>query len=534
MTQNETENVDANVNGSVNENVNTSNSGSVLDEKDKDFLYVKRMGIDTHQEPVVYMRKDCHVCRSEGFDAHSRVRITTSTGSIIATVSVVTNDSLSHQEIGLSESAWKRMNSQEGDKANLRHARPADSMSAVRAKMYGVNFTEESALEVVNDIVRGGYSDIELAAFVSACAGNCLNTEEITALTHAMVGAGERLHWKETVVLDKHCVGGLPGNRTTPIVVSIVVAAGLTMPKTSSRAITSPAGTADTMETLTNVHLTIDEMQHVVETVGGCIAWGGSVSLSPADDVLIRVERGLDIDSEGQLVASVISKKVAAGSTHVLIDIPVGPTAKVRSEEYAKKLSQQLIETGEALGLVVETVFTDGLQPVGNGIGPALEARDLLQVLNNAKEAPQDLRRRSLMLAGKLLEIGGKAESDRGYAEAEKILDSGAALTSFVAICEAQGGLKIPPVARYQHPIVSEQNGIVSYINNRLISKLAKLAGAPADQSAGVDFHVRLGTKVRAGELLFTIHAQSPGELNYALDFLKNHDIGIKIEEESL
>ncbi|MBV1919388.1 MAG: thymidine phosphorylase family protein [Pseudomonadales bacterium] len=507
---------------------------SAIDEIHKDFLYVKRMGIDTHQEPVVYMRKDCHVCRSEGFDAHSRVRITTSTGSIIATVSVVTNDSLSHQEIGLSESAWKRMNSQEGDKANLRHARPADSMSAVRAKMYGVSFTEESALEVVNDIVRGSYSDIELAAFVSACAGNRLNTEEITALTHAMVGAGERLHWKEAIVLDKHCVGGLPGNRTTPIVVSIVVAAGLTMPKTSSRAITSPAGTADTMETLTNVHLTIDEMQHVVETVGGCIAWGGSVSLSPADDVLIRVERGLDIDSEGQLVASVISKKVAAGSTHVLIDIPVGPTAKVRSEEYAKKLSQQLIETGGALGLVVETVFTDGLQPVGNGIGPALEARDILQVLKNDTQAPQDLRQRSLILAGKLLEIGGRAERNEGYVEAEALLNSSAAFNSFVDICEAQGGLKIPPVARYQHPIVSEGNGIVSYINNRLISKLAKLAGAPVDQAAGVDFHVRLGSKIRVGELLFTIHAESPGELNYALDFLKNHDVGIKIEGESL
>lgn len=500
----------------------------------KDFLYVKRMGIDTHQEPIVYMRQDCHVCRSEGFDAHSRVRITTNSGSTIATLNVVINGSLSHQEVGLSESAWRRMASQEGDKATIRHARPADSMSAVRAKMYGVKFTEESALEVVNDIVRGGYSDIELAAFVSSCAGSRLDTNEITALTHAMVGAGERLHWQDSVVLDKHCVGGLPGNRTTPIVVSIVVAAGLTMPKTSSRAITSPAGTADTMETLTNVHLSIDEMQQVVESEGGCIAWGGSVSLSPADDVLIRVERGLDIDSEGQLVASVISKKVAAGSTHVLIDIPVGPTAKVRSEEYAKKLSQQLIETGRALGLVVETMFSDGLQPVGNGIGPALEARDLLLVLKNDKKAPRDLRKRSLMVAGKMLEIGCKAEKGRGYTLAETLLESGKAWQTFRKICEAQGGLKQPPIAPHQYPIFAEQNGIITYINNRFIAKLAKLAGAPADKCAGIDFTVRLGDKVRVGDLLFTLHANTPGELNYALDFLKTHDTGIKIEEESL
>lgn len=148
-----------------------------------------------------------------------------------------------------------------------------------------------------------------------ACGDDALNDKEITALTDAMVKAGSRIDWGLDQVIDKHCVGGLPGNRTTPIVVSILTACGLTVPKTSSRAITSPAGTADTMETLTDVSLSLEQMRQVVRNEGGCLAWGGSVRLSPADDLLIQVERALDIDSEGQLIASVLSKKLAAGAT---------------------------------------------------------------------------------------------------------------------------------------------------------------------------------------------------------------------------
>src|SRR5207342_2314958 len=194
-------------------------------------------------------------------------------------------------------------------------------------------------------------SDIELAAFVTACAGDRMDLDESVALTRAMISVGERLDWGGGPVLDKHCVGGLPGNRTTPIVVAIIAAAGYRIPKTSSRAITSPAGTADAMEVMAPVALDLPGMRRVVEKEGGCIVWGGNVRLSPADDILIRVERPLDFDSDGQLVASILSKKVAAGSTHVLIDMPVGPTAKVRSLESAMSLQARLLTTASALGL---------------------------------------------------------------------------------------------------------------------------------------------------------------------------------------
>ena len=502
--------------------------------KKQNFLSLHRMHIDTHQEPVVYMRKDCHVCRSEGFDAHTRVTIKTESSEIIATVNVVTDESLSHQEAGLSESAWTRLSATKGEPAWFYHAKPAESMAHVRAKIYGNNFNDPICEEIISDITKGFYSDIQLAAFVTACGGNRLDQGEILSLTKAMVNAGSRLDWGCEKVMDKHCVGGLPGNRTTPIVVAIVAAAGLVMPKTSSRAITSPAGTADTMEVLAPVNLSIADMRRVVEKEGACIVWGGSVSLSPADDILIQVERAIDLDSEGQLVASILSKKIAAGSSHVLIDLPVGVTAKVRSQEYAQTLAAQLQQTGDSLGLHVLPIFSDGQQPVGKGIGPALEARDILAIFQNKANAPKDLRHRSIVLAGKILEMGEAAKLGKGMEMAKEILDSGKAWTKFQAICEAQGGLRSPRLAEFKHTVSATKSGMVTFINNRFVSKLAKLAGAPSAPTAGLDFHIHLGQSVLKGEPLFDIHAESQGELNYALEFLKTHLDAIRIEDEVL
>ena len=220
------------------------------------------------------------------------------------------------------------------------------------------------------------------------------------------------------------------GNRTTPIVVSIVAALGLKMPKTSSRAITSPAGTADTMETMAPVDLDTAAIRRVVEREGGCIVWGGSVRLSPADDILIRVERALDLDAEGQMIASVLSKKIAAGSTHLVLDLPLGPTAKVRTPEAAERLSRALSSVAEHFGLKTKCIVSDGTQPVGRGIGPALEAHDVLAVLQNAPQFPLDLRERAISLAGALLELAGLASGGNGAGLAASTLDDGRAASS--------------------------------------------------------------------------------------------------------
>ena len=490
-----------------------------------------RLGIDTHHEPNIYLRSDSHVCKSEGFEALSRVTVNTEHKQIIATLNMVTSDLVAEGHIGFSEAAWDMLDMRYEDAVWLSHPKPVLSISYVRAKVYNQRLNQEQMQAIINDIVEGRYAEVHLAAFITACGDDKLDNEEITFLTRAMINAGSRIDWKLPLVVDKHCVGGLPGNRTTPIVVPILAAAGLTIPKTSSRAITSPAGTADTMETLTEVSLTLEQMRRVVEQEGGCLAWGGSVRLSPADDLLIQVERALDIDSEGQLIASVLSKKAAAGATHVLIDIPVGPTAKVRSQDAAERLAASFVTVAKNLGLELKILFTDGSQPVGRGIGPALEAHDILAVLQNRPDAPDDLRQRSALLAGAMLELAGESKPGEGEKHALELIKNGAAWSKFKAIAQAQGGLKSPPVAPYRYELLAQRTGKVEAVDNRLLAKVAKLAGAPADPAAGVEIHVKLGDTISQDSALLTVHAENSGELNYAVEFLLEHPELIRVNE---
>ena len=492
---------------------------------------LRHLGIDTYQEPVIYMPRSCGVCRSEGWEAQARLEVAVGERRILATLNVTTDGLLRDGEAGLSEVAWRELDCEEGAVAELSHPAPLESLAALRAKIAGQRLDETAMRLIVTDIAAGRYPAIHLAAFVTACAGGRLDLDETTDLTRAMLDAGDQLSWPRGPVMDKHCIGGLPGNRTTMLVVPIVAAAGLTIPKTSSRAITSPAGTADAMETVAPVALDLREMRRVVEREGGCIVWGGAVRLSPADDLIIRVERPLGIDSEGQLVASVLSKKAAAGSTHVLIDIPIGPTAKVRTPEAAAELGARLTTVGNRLGLVVRARPSDGSQPVGCGVGPALEARDVLAVLRHDAGAPADLRRRALQLAGELLELSGRLSPGTGFAVAAELLASGLAWRKFLAICEAQGGFREPPSAAHTCDLHSPTDGRILAIDNRRLAQLAKLAGAPQAPAAGLDLHVHVTDAVRRGEPLLTLHAESAGELAYAREYAGDVRVLFTIEE---
>lgn len=495
-------------------------------------LRLKHLGINTYKEAVVYMREDCYVCRSEGFEAQARILIQHRNGAIIATVNTIESNLLRHNEASLSTFAWETLNAQEGDEIHVSHPKPLESLSYIRAKIFNCELSKNQFDAIIKDLVAGYLSDIHISAFLAGAGDGRLNRKEISYLTQSMIDAGSRLSWQSELVVDKHCVGGVPGNRTSIIVVPIVSAFGLTMPKTSSRAITSPAGTADTMEVIAPVNLNLNQMRKVVENENGCIVWGGSVALSPADDILIRIERALLLDSEGQLVASILSKKIAAGSSHILLDIPIGATAKVRSIETANLLKDYLETIGKELGVMVKAIFTDGSSPIGRGIGPALEAKDVLAVLQGDKNAPQDLRSRALMLAGQVLEFSPKVKPGTGQRIAEEILSSGQAWKKFQAICNAQGGIMEPPVAKYQHVVRATSAGKVAAIDNRLISRVAKLAGAPKSKAAGVELMISVGSTVSVREPLYIVHAESRGELDYAVNLLsQDYDI-IHIKEK--
>lgn len=486
-------------------------------------LKLKYLGINTYQEPIVYMHADCHICKSEGFYVQTRVIVSLNNKSILATLHTIESDLLAYNEASLSKYAWERLMAKAGDEVLVSHPKPLDSLSYIRAKIYGNELQFFETKHIIDDIVAGRLSDVNIAMYIAASVGNKVSRKELCDLTQAMVESGHKLSWPSSaIVVDKHCVGGLPGNRTTPIVVAIVSAFGLLIPKTSSRAITSPSGTADTMEVFTNVNLDVARMRKVVEKENGCIIWGGgNMALSPADDLLIRVERTANLDSEEQMIASILSKKIAAGSTNVVIDIPIGTTAKLRTVEKAKHLKVLLEEISKNFAINVKVILTDGSQPIGRGIGPVLEAIDILSVLNRDVGAPKDLRDKALMLAAEILEFSPQVATGQGLAIATEILDSGKAWAKFQAICVAQGGMRDLPKERFSYIIESKFSGTVVNIDNRLISQVAKLAGAPIVKYAGVELLVSLHSVVSKKQPLFKLYAETKGGLNYALDYVQ-------------
>lgn len=480
-------------------------------------MKIKRIAIDTHPDNTAFLLRGGDVYSAEQFQALRKIEVGDGRQSILATLAIVDDPALLGPDtIGLGEQAFRRLGLPEGTVVSFRQAPVPHSLEHVRRKIDGFTLEETEIAEVVKDIAAYRYSPMELSAFLVACAG-FMSTNETLSLTRAMAEAGKRLRWPAELVVDKHCIGGIPGNRTSMIIVPIIAAHGLTMPKTSSRAITSPSGTADTMEVLARVDLAEDKLVEIVAKEHAVLAWGGRINLSPADDVLITVERPLRIDTFDQMVASILSKKLAAGSTHLLIDIPIGPTAKVRSTVDAIRLRKLFEYVGHRLGLVLDIVFTDGSQPVGRGIGPVLEARDVMAVLRNEDDAPQDLRERALLLAGRVLEFDPALTGGRGYARAIELLGSGAAFAAMERLIDAQGRCpSIPELGIHKFDVCTKTDGTIVAIDCHIIARIARLAGAPMDKGAGIDLMHKVGQQVRAGEVLYRIYAHSETGLQFA------------------
>jgi len=484
-------------------------------------LKAKNMGISTGGPLIVYLNKS----DAEKLDIHTSDRIKVVNSGKIATTVIDIADSpkiVPSGFLGLSYEVTNLIKAKAGDKLNVMIAGKPVSIDYIRRKLDGFSLSNEEIKQIVWDIVHRKLTSTEITYFVSACYSRHMTMKETANLTKAMAAEGDVLKFNRYPVVDKHCVGGVAGNRTTPIVVSIAAAAGMTIPKTSSRSITSPSGTADTMEVMANVSLSIKKMKQVVLKTNGCLVWGGSLNLAPADDMIIKVEKPLMIDAKSQLLASVMAKKASVSATHVLVDIPYGKGSKIESTQKARRLKKDFEQIARELKMKVKVVLTDGKQPVGNGIGPALEARDILFLLKNDSRAPLDLKKKSLDLSGKLLEMGGKAKPGKGLKMASEILASGEAYKKFVEIIKAQGKKCINPdkieVGNYMYDHKSSKSGKVSWISNECISKIARIAGAPNDKGAGIYLHKHVGDKVKKGEAIFTLFAHSEEELKFAIE----------------
>jgi thymidine phosphorylase len=481
-------------------------------------LSIVRVNLDTGRENVVVISRRSKALRPELFRGFSRVELRCNSRILLATLLITDDDTLvGPGGIGLSEPAFRRFAEPEGNLVTVTPAPPPDSLEAVRGKIQGRVLSAAEIGQIIDDLTHYRYSDMEIAAFLISSA-SFMTSDELVALISAMSRAGTQLRWDSPIVVDKHCIGGIPGNRTSMIVVPIVAAHGLTIPKTSSRAITSPAGTADTMEVLARVDVGVEEMKEVVAACNGCLIWGGHVNLSPADDILISVERPLRLDTREQMVASIMSKKLAAGSTHLLIDLPVGPTSQLANAMEAMRLRKLFEFIGDHFGIAVEVNTTDGRQPIGNGIGPVLESQDVMAVLAKEPDAPTDLREKSLRLAAHLLEYDPRLRGGSGYKRARELLDSGAALKKMQEIIDAQGpSASRNDIGKLTFNICASDDGAISEIDCLQLNRLARTAGAPIDKGAGIRLFRKIGDRVEKGQPLYRIHAYDQSELDLAV-----------------
>ncbi len=454
---------------------------------------------------------------------HDRVKISKGKKFVTCILNVCTEKTLKSGNVGLLEEAYDELEMKSGSLVDISHVEKPMSLHYIKEKLKGKRLSYEKIYAIIKDIVDGNFSHIEMTYFVSACYVHELSMDEVVSLTRAMIDTGEVLKLPADKILDKHCIGGVAGNRTTMVVVPIIAALGYTMPKTSSRSITSPAGTADTFEVLCPVSYEMKEIKKIVKKTNGCIVWGGAVNMAPADDKIIKVEHPVSLDPTGQLLASILAKKKSVSATHLLIDIPYGKGAKIENINDALDLKKKFLIVSKKLGMKTKVVLTDGKEPVGHGVGPVLEARDVLWLFERDERRPKDLEEKALHMAAELVKLASGKSLKESYKECKEVLDSGIAHHKLEQIIKAQKGTitnsKQIKLSKITKDIIAKKSGTVKHVDNKKISRIAKMCGAPLSKKAGLFLNFHVGDKVKKGDILMTLYAESKDRLDAAYKF---------------
>ncbi|HPR91262.1 MAG TPA: thymidine phosphorylase [Candidatus Paceibacterota bacterium] len=430
-------------------------------------------------------------------------------------------------EIGIFRDILEKYQIKAGEILSLAPAPKPESLAAIGKKLNGGRLSEKEIVSIVKDTINYKLSDLELAYFVaSSFPENNFTKEEAYFQTKAFAETGEMFKFGK-IVADKHSIGGLPGNKITPIIVSIVASYGIIIPKTSSRAITSEAGTADALSVIAPVSFDREEIENIVKKTNACLIWGGALKIAPADDRFITVLKHLGTEPLSKMVVSIMAKKVAMGVTHLVIDFPMGEGTKIKNKIVAKKTIALFQYIAKKFGIKLRVIIQEAKGPVGRGIGPALGIRDDIAVLNQLSQRPLDLEAKATKLAGVLLELIGYAGKGQGSKLAYKALQNKQALAKFKEIINAQGGtvpdydeIALAPVA---FAYKADHDGEIKQMDNVAIIELARILGAPETLAAGVYLNKSLGDQYKTGETLYTLYTESEVRLEMARDFLANH-----------
>lgn len=494
-------------------------------------LKIKHLSVSSFGDNIVYINKNCSAYRVDDIKRMTKLEIQRNDRRVFAFLELTDDSSVAgSEEVALNNETFKALGLPEGTEVHVNLAVPSASMSAVNRKISGEILSSEDYLNIVKDIDSGRYSRMDIAAFLAACSSQ-MSATELVSLTEALVG-DKVLYWDEKkIVAGQHCLGGVPGNKTDLIVLAITAAYGLPTAKSCIRSLTASAGVADTTGVMMNINLSAAKFQKLVRENNGAIGSYDELGLSKTHKFLYDVRSQLGINQNEFVIASVISMMISTGVTHLVLDIPVGQNARVRTTNEAIRIRKQIEYVGDMLGLAIDVVITDGTEPVGSGTGAVLEARDVMKVLRNRDDAPRDLREKSLYLAGRVLEFDPNLRGGQGYAAAREILENGRALATFQKIVNAQGAKEVPPLGEYVRSVPAAYDGVVSGIDNRIINQLGIYAGATHCLGSGLDLHKKVGDSVSAGEPLYTIYSCTAGDLD-AAGMLLERDNGYRINTD--
>ena len=414
-----------------------------------------------------------------------------------------------------------------------------NALNAIRKKLIGKTLNYKEIFSIMDQIAKQRLGDILTTYFAASGYLKGFTNQELYSLTKAMVETGEKLHFKG-IVADKHSIGGVPGNRTTLIVVPIIAAAGFLIPKSSSRVITT-SGTADDMEILAPVVLSKEKILKIIKKIKACIVWGGNFNIAPADDVIINVEKELMFESFDKIIISIMSKKIAFGATHVIIDVPYGNSLKVTHLKDAEILKNKFEYIAKKFNIKIRVLIHRTDQPVGRGIGPTLETKDALKVLEQTSDRPYDLEVRSITLAGNLLELCLKDSPKKLQEEvkntygncngwATEILQKGLALKKMKEIISEQGGnpsiksSELTP-GKFTYEIKAEKDCSIKNIDSKNLTLCVKALGAPTQKKAGIYLNKKEGEKINKEDLICTLYSENVYNLKQGKETVRQFPI---------
>ncbi len=461
-------------------------------------------------------------------------------GEYIVADADLTQHLVARGEIGLFAETTEKLHVNNKDIVSIHHTQRENlTVNAIKKKMRGEDITEEEINSIIKDISENKLTDTLATYYVASSFFKETSDKEMYLTAKAMAENGVTFKYpKDEIIADKHCIGGVPGNETTMIMIPLLASLGITMPKNFSKAITSPAATGECVSVLMNTEFEQPEIEHIIKECNACLIWGGALDLAPADDKLIKIQYPLAMQNIAKVVSSIMAKKYAMGVSHSLIDIPMGPTAKVKNIQEAQEWKQKFETVGKGLGMKMTVQITEANEPIGAGIGAVLQVREVLRVLQQHPKRPTDLEEKAVFLASKIIEIVGLAQGEEAIKLAYGQLVSGKAWEKMQQIIKVQAYNKeytAPFVngktyevkseelklAEYSEDIVAESDGEIKNIDMKQLNMVTRSLGAPHDLQAGIYLHHKTGATVKKGEVLFTLYANSTERIDTAKTMLE-------------